>query len=104
MNKNTSTITLSDLVERDGITYFKLNNFPFSGSVKGNQVGTYNRGLKEGLWAYYYKMMGQIERKGTYSKGFRQGIWKTYFKNGQLYSKGTYSDGKKQGLWEYFQP
>ena len=65
MNKNTSTITLSDLVERDGITYFKLNNFTYSGSVKGNQVGTYNRGLKEGLWAYYYKMMGQIERKGT---------------------------------------
>jgi len=102
MSKNTPTISPSDLVYRNGITYKKFTDFPFNGSVGGRQKGTYKKGIKEGFWEYYYKMMGQIERKGVYKNGNREGLWEWYFKNGQLYSKGTYKDGNREGLWEYY--
>ena len=49
-------ISFDDLVERDGLTYKKFTNVPFTGDVdEGLEQGEFKKGKKEGYWVTYYR-------------------------------------------------
>ena len=118
-------VTMDDLVERDGITYKKFSNVPFSGKVTGIQEGSFKKGNKEGPWFYYwsngqvfvkafyrngsrngpgviYYQNGQMHSEGNYLNGLQEGRWEEYWDTGDLLSRGKYRDGFKDGLWIYY--
>ena len=66
------SVTIGNLVERDGLHYEKFTDIPFTGEVTGNPQGSYKNGKKDGAWVYYYP-------------------------NGQVYYKGNYKNNKKEG-------
>jgi len=43
-------LELGDLVERDGLSYEKFTNVPFTGEVTGLEQGGFLNGKREGLW------------------------------------------------------
>jgi len=92
------SMTLGDLVERDGLYYEKFTDVPFSGEVTGGEQGSFESGKKEGAWISYWDN-GQLEAKGNYENGKLEGAFVRYWDNGQLRSKGNYKDGKKEGAW-----
>jgi len=49
------TVSMDDLVERDGRLYKKFSDVPFSGQVKGEWNGAIREGAKEGKWTTYYE-------------------------------------------------
>ena len=56
---------MADLVERDGLTYKKFTDVPFTGEVdEGLRQGNFKNGKHEGLWTYYDKT-GQLRAKGS---------------------------------------
>ena len=119
------TITLDDLVYRNGLYYKKFTDVPFSGKITGRSDGYYKDGKENGLWRLYNKN-GQLTHKTEYKDGKIHGFYKVYyengklntqlnykngnlhglvkvfFENGQLLLKGYYKDGKENGLWENF--
>jgi len=66
------SVTLGDLVERDGLHYEKFTDIPFTGEVTGNPQGSYKNGKKDGAWVLYWNN-GQLKRKGNYKNGKRDG-------------------------------
>jgi hypothetical protein len=101
------TVAPTDLVERNGITYKKFSNKPYSGSVEGadelslSVKGTYRNGKRDGLWEAYWDN-GQLRYIRTYKNGVSVGDRESYYKNGKLWMKGTYKDGKKDGVVEWY--
>ena len=93
MNEETPKVSPDDLVKRDGITYKKFTNIPFTGSVEGVPKGTYKNGKRDGVWEMYH-LNGQLWMEGTYKDGKKEGVWEYYWDNGQLSVKETYKDGK----------
>ena len=88
---------MADLVERDGLTYKKFTDVPFTGEVDEELwQGDYKNGKQEGPWVFYHKN-GQLRTKGNYKNGEWEGPWIWYYKNGQLKSKGDYKNGKREG-------
>lgn len=71
--------TIDDLVFRDGISYLKFSDVPFTGEISGNHV-----------------IFGDV--RGSVKNGKREGAWVTYYGNGQLKEKGNYKNGKKDGV------
>ena len=92
------SVTIGDLVERDGLYYEKFTDAPFTGEVTGNPQGSYKNGKEEGAWiSYHYN--GQLAYKGNFKNGKEEGAWISYHVNGQLFSKGNYKNGKEEGAW-----
>ena len=84
-------ISFDDLVERDGLTYKKFTNVPFTGEVdEGLKQGSFKNGTQVGPWTHYH-LNGQLKSKGDKIDG----LWVGYNQNGQLQGKGTYKRGKK---------
>ena len=100
MNEETPKVSPDDLVKRDGITYKKFTNIPFTGSVEGVPKGTYRNGKRDGVWEMYH-LNGQLWMEGTYKDGKKEGVWEEYEDDGQLYRKGSYADDKRDGVWEF---
>ena len=92
------TVKWGDLVEREGLTYKKFTDVPFTGKVTGLSQGKLKNGKKDGPWVGYHKK-GQLRNKGTYKNGKKDGSWVDFWSNGQLWLKGTYKDGKEEGPW-----
>ena len=66
-------ISFDDLVERDGLTYKKFTNVPFTGDVdEGLEQGSFNNGKREGHWVIY-KGDGSVfdTLTGTYKNGIK---------------------------------
>ena len=119
------SVTMDDLVERDGIHYKKFSDVPFTGEVEGREQGKFKNGKREGPWVEFYEN-GQLfikgeyrndkqegpwveyyndgwwRSKGGYRNGWKDGPWVTYNANGQLDSKGEYRSGKHEGRWVYY--
>ena len=96
------SLTLDDLVERDGLNYEKFTDFPFTGEVaEGPEKGLFKNGKKEGLWIGYHSN-GQLKYKGAWWEGSRHGAWIGYFDNGNLSFKGTMKRDRQDGLWEWY--
>ena len=62
------TLTMDDLVERNGLYYKKFTNTPFTGEVSGIQSGGFKNGKRIGEWLYYYEH-GQLNWIGNYEDG-----------------------------------
>ena len=69
------------LVERDGVYFTIDTNKPFSGPVfslfedgkKKEEEGTFNDGIKDGLWTYWYEE-GQKQKELNYNDGEWDGV------------------------------
>ena len=95
------SVTLGDLVHREGIYYEKFTDVPFTGKVTGQEQGSFKNGKKVGTWVMYFKN-GQLESKGNFKNGKREGTWINYWGNGQLFYKGNFKNGKYHGSWVAF--
>jgi hypothetical protein len=95
------SVTLGDLVKRDGIHYEKFTDVPFTGKVTGQEQGSFKNGKKVGTWVMYFKN-GQLESKGNFKNGKREGTWINYWGNGQLFYKGNFKNDKYHGSWVAF--
>ena len=92
------SVTIGDLVERDGLYYEKFTDIPFTGEVTGEEQGSFKNGKKEGAWVAYHRN-GKLLRKSNYKDGKAEGVYVSYHDNGQLYDKGHLKNGKKEGAW-----
>ena len=94
------TVTIDDLVQRNGLYYKKFTDVPFTGEVSGKESGKIKKGkiAKDGKWLKYYEN-GQLEKKGNFKDWKPEGFSEYYYENGQL---KRFKDEKKEGLWEYF--
>ena len=95
------SVTLGDLVHREGIYYEKFTDVPFTGKVTGKEQGSFKNGVKDGTWVSYHKN-GQLESKGNFKNGEAEGAWVRYWGNGQLFYKGNFKNGKYNGTWVAF--
>ena len=120
------SVTIDDLVKREGIYYEKFTDVPFTGKVTDKLTGsdqtTFKNGKRDGAWIGYhengqlwwkgnyrngkregayvqYHENGQFSVKGNYKNDERKGLWVSYHKTGQLHFKGNYQDGKRNGTW-----
>jgi antitoxin component YwqK of YwqJK toxin-antitoxin module len=126
------TVSMDDLVKREGVYYKKFADVPFTGLVenyhKNGQVvkkGHYKDGKRHGLWETYdesgslketinfkngkldgtreyYLENGKVFVRSNYKDGKPHGPYKWYHENGQLSYKGKYKNGKAEDLWEYY--
>ena len=95
------SVTLTDLVERNGLYYEKFTDVPFTGKLIGSPQGSFKNGQREGAWVNYYEN-GQLEYKGNYKDGYQEGAWISYYENGQLYYKGNLKNGWLEGAWVWY--
>ena len=91
------SITLDDLVEREGLYYKQFTDVPFTGEVTGEEQGSFKSGKKDGSWLWYWDN-GQLRSKVNYKDGKREGASVAYYDNGQLRAKGNFKDGKRDGV------
>lgn len=65
----------------------------YSNSVKRVE-GSYRKGLKDGLWSYYFKNSpGIVRLTGNFKEGKKHGKWIFYDKNGTIRSIMKYENG-----------
>jgi len=95
------SVTLGDLVERDGLYYEKFTDVPFTGEITGQFQGSIKNGKEEGAWVRYHKN-GQLMVKANFENGKEQGAFVSYRDNGQLKNKGNYKNGKEEGAWVWY--
>ena len=64
------TVTIYDLVEREGLHYKKFSDVPFSGKITGSEQGSIKNGKREGTWVSYLED-GTVNEHwtGTYRNG-----------------------------------
>ena len=85
------TLTIDDLVQRDGLFYKKFTNVPFTGKVTGKEQGSIIDGKKEGEWFYYWDN-GNLNEKGFWKDGKLFGEWVGYHKDGTERYRGVIAD------------
>ena len=91
--------SMDDLVVRDGLSYKKFTDVPFTGEIdEGREQGGFKNGNKEGPWVSYWDN-GQLQAKGSFKNGKQEGPWVSYLYNGQCLEEGDYKNGKKEGTW-----
>ena len=108
-----ATMECKYLTDRDGVIY--NGDELFSGSCKTvfdfdgqyefngdtNEIRTYKRGLRHGVWAKYYTN-GELEYKGNCKNGEIHGQYTGYYKNGQLKEEGRLKKGYRDGVWSLY--
>ena len=97
MNEETPIVSPDDLVVRYGITYKKLTNIPFTGSVEGVPKGTYKNGKKDGIDVWWH-LNRQKKDEANYKDGKRDGLQLEWWANGQKLQEENYNNDKKNGL------
>ena len=102
------TVTLKDLIKRDGLTYKKFSTEPYSGEVasffKNGQLGdygNYKNGKKVGIWKRYF-INGNLGSKENWNNGERHGLFEMFWPNGELRAIGQYSYGQQSGEWRIY--
>jgi antitoxin component YwqK of YwqJK toxin-antitoxin module len=105
-----TTLECKNLTERDGVVYNSEDlftgscktvfdfegDYEFNGET--NEIRTYKRGLRHGVWAKYYRN-GQLEYKGNCKNGYIHGKYSGYYKNGKLKEEGQMNKGYRDGEW-----
>ena len=92
------SMTLGDLVERDGLYYEKFTDVPYTGEVTGQEQGSIKHGERDGLWVWYY-VNGQLRQKMNFKNGYKDGAYVAYHENGQLFAKGNFKNDEEEGDW-----
>jgi antitoxin component YwqK of YwqJK toxin-antitoxin module len=87
---------MDDLVKREGVSYKKFGDVPFTGEVEGQYQGSFKNGLREGSWVNYW-VNGQLYYKGDYKNGKLEGSWVYFRDDGSVnrFLTGTFKDGVK---------
>jgi len=92
--------------------YDVKRNYYADGKIKS--IGTYRRGLPDGIFREYdaagnltdtarIYSEGNLLRQGKLDdQGREQGLWKEFYENGGLKSEGNYKDGKREKQWSYY--
>ena len=97
------TVKNKDLILRDGLTYQKFSQVPFTGKVTEKAQGSFKNGKKEGYWESH-DFNGKADGfSGTYKNGKREGSWVVYYSSGNINQKyaGTYkNDVKIDERWD----
>ena len=101
IRKIQETLTMNELVKREGLYYKQFTNVPFNGEILGEFSGKIKNGKSYGEWLIYHKN-GQLCQKGNKKDGKRVGLWEYYNDLGQFTSKVNYKDGKMDGILEFF--
>jgi uncharacterized protein len=92
-------MNFSKLQDRNGLYYLVNEEKPYSGEVisyangKTEFEGQVEKGLREGLWVYYYPS-GQKKMEGSYREGLKDGNWTSWLENGQQEKVEVYKYGK----------
>lgn len=95
------SLTIDDLVERQGLYYEKFTNTPYSGAVEGREQGKFRNGKKEGVWNIYYAS-GQLSQSENYKNGKLNGELVGFTRNGNVLYRGQMKDGSGYGEWLTF--
>ena len=95
------SLTIEDLVKREGIYYKKFSDKPFTGDVNGLEQGSFINGKKEGSWKTYY-LGGQLRMKLNYKNGLIDGTGKDYYINGKLNIHAKWKNDKLDGLFLWY--
>ncbi len=90
-----------DLIERDGLTYKKFSEQPFTGTVCCYWKGEVIKGKREGKWTRWYDN-GGLQERANYRNGKRDGLRELYKPRGQLAVRGQMKNDKKIGKWEFY--
>ena len=95
------TLSLDDLVERNGLFYKKFTDIPFTGEVSGIlevffESGKFKNGEKNGEWLMYYDN-GQLSSRFNYKDVKKDGVFEYFHKDGHLASRGNYKNDKEEG-------
>ena len=118
------SLTIDDLVQREGVFYKKFTDVPFNGEVdegqtrvlikNGKMQGNFERYHDNGqlmLRGYikndeldgaseYYNENGQLLSKVNFKNSRKEGGAEHYHDNGQLSQRGNYKNDKMEGFWE----
>ena len=85
-------VEFNELIDKNGIFYFKNDTEPYSGQVKGNFSGDMKNGLPSGVWEEYNN--GILISKSTYNKGGLEGLLINYYSNGSIKETGYVKNNK----------
>lgn len=125
-------VEFKNLVERNGIMFEVNTNDPFSGKsfeIYENQQtkfkGSYDEGLKDGLWEQFLDN-GRITERANYSSGRLDGLfekfnekniliiksqykdsilsgdYKEFDDEGKITNEGLYTDALREGAWKFY--
>jgi antitoxin component YwqK of YwqJK toxin-antitoxin module len=94
--KNKIGKKLGVCIYKDGVKHGTQTMYYSNGRVESTE--NYVDGKLHGLAIYYANERGkQIERSGTYNNGVKEGLWEEI--DLQIHCKGTYVNDKKNGHW-----
>lgn len=68
------------------------------------EVGTYEAGLKTGIWKHYYLSNNALRFEGEFFDDLEQGKHTWYFDSGEKMVEGKYVSGVKEGSWKRYAP
>ena len=77
------TLTMDDLVERNGLHYKKFTDIPFNGAVTGTEIGKFKNGKRDGLSQNFYED-GKIRAKQFYKNNQPHGSYSAFRKDGSV--------------------
>lgn len=92
-----------NLIEKEGLFYKKGSDKPYSGSVKGSQIGLMEEGKREKEWKEFYPN-GNIKREVSFKNGVQHGLGSSYLPDGKLLMRGNLINGLQDGVWKKFYP
>ena len=96
------SLSMDDLVYRNGLWYEKFTVAPFTGELdEGPSLGRMKGGKQQGPWVTYYEN-GQLWFRRNYENGELEGPWVWYYETGQLLEEGKHKNGKREGSFVWF--
>jgi antitoxin component YwqK of YwqJK toxin-antitoxin module len=99
------SLTMDDLIEKNGIYYLKSTDVPFTGEIheqnkyKRTTYGSFKDGQKS-QWSIIWHNGSRIH--GKYKNNLREGLWISYYPNGKISTYIDYENGKEEGPVEFF--
>ena len=96
-----NVISANDLFDKNGITYNRKTNEPFSGRAVGKfyngqprSEAVYDNGIKDGEETIWY-MNGKVRKKAAYKDGVRHGEWTTWDRDQRVLFHQNYQKGDR---------
>jgi len=99
-----ATINCLELNESEGITFKGQKKYSgscftlYDSNLEKNEIRTYKRGKRHGVWAKYYSN-GFLEYKGSYKKEEIHGEYSSFYPDGSIKELGKLNKGYRDGEW-----
>ena len=102
--KKSDGVNLDELEVREGVTYLKNSDSPYTGKVfefhyngQKKSEGNYKDGKRDGPVVVWHEN-GQKHVEAGYKDGKYDGFWTMWYEKGQKNSEVNFKDGKPDGL------